>query len=54
MNELILIKYFPALVEHKIVLDVDSMNRDLIERDRNFYDALESSKWLPVEQLEIF
>lgn len=43
-----------ALVEHKFVLDVDHLNREMLERDRNFYDALESSKWLPVEQLEIF
>jgi RNA recognition motif-containing protein len=43
-----------ALVEHKFVLDVDKVNRETIDRDRNLWDALESSKWLPIEQLEIF
>lgn len=38
------------LPEHKITFDTEKMNRELIERDRNFYDALESSKWMPVEQ----
>lgn len=46
-----------ALVEHKLT-DVDQMveqmNREVIDRDRNFYDALESSKWMPIEQLETF
>ncbi|XP_058451574.1 tRNA selenocysteine 1-associated protein 1 [Malaya genurostris] len=43
-----------TLVDHKFTLDVDKLNRELMERDRNLYDALESSKWMPVEQLEIF
>lgn len=43
-----------TLVDHKFILDVDKLNRELMERDRNLYDALESSKWMPVEQLEIF
>ncbi|CAO1330465.1 unnamed protein product [Diamesa tonsa] len=43
-----------ALVEHKFVLDVDKANRETVDRDRNFYDALESSKWLPIELLETF
>lgn len=46
-----------ALVEYKITdVDqmVDQMNREVIDRDRNFYDALESSKWMPIEQLETF
>lgn len=46
-----------ALVEHKITdLDqmVEKMNREVIDRDRSFYDALESSKWMPIEQLETF
>lgn len=43
-----------ALVEHKRELDVDAFNREAIESDRNFYDALESSKWIPIEQLEAF
>lgn len=40
--------------DHKINFDVEKMNREILERDRNFYDALESSKWLPIEQLELF
>lgn len=40
------------LVEHNIPLDVEKMNWELIDRDYNFWDALESSKWLPVEGLE--
>lgn len=43
-----------ALVEHKRELDVDAFNREAIDSDRNLYDALESSKWLPIEQLEAF
>ncbi|BFF95462.1 tRNA selenocysteine 1-associated protein 1 [Drosophila madeirensis] len=43
-----------GLVEHKFVLDVDKMNREAIDADRRLYDALESSKWLPIEQLEVF
>lgn len=43
-----------VLVDHKFELDVDKMNRESIDNDRNLYDALESSKWLPIEQLEVF
>ncbi|XP_043640662.1 tRNA selenocysteine 1-associated protein 1 [Drosophila teissieri] len=43
-----------GLVEHKFVLDVEKMNRESIDADRRLYDALESSKWLPIEQLEVF
>ncbi|XP_017094883.2 tRNA selenocysteine 1-associated protein 1 [Drosophila bipectinata] len=43
-----------GLVEHKFTLDVDKMNRETIDADRLLYDALESSKWLPIEQLEVF
>lgn len=43
-----------ALVEHKRELDVDAFNREAIDSDRNLWDALESSKWLPIEQLEAF
>jgi hypothetical protein len=38
--------------EHNIPLDVEKLNWELIERDYNVWDALESSKWLPVEGLE--
>ncbi|XP_017061058.1 tRNA selenocysteine 1-associated protein 1 [Drosophila ficusphila] len=43
-----------GLVEHKFVLDTDKLNREAMEADRRLYDALESSKWLPIEQLEVF
>ncbi|XP_030383077.1 tRNA selenocysteine 1-associated protein 1 [Scaptodrosophila lebanonensis] len=43
-----------GLEEHKFVLDVEKLNRETIDSDRRLYDALESSKWLPIEQLEVF
>ncbi|XP_030556844.1 tRNA selenocysteine 1-associated protein 1 [Drosophila novamexicana] len=43
-----------GLEEHKFVLDVEKLNRETIDSDRHLYDALESSKWLPIEQLEVF
>lgn len=43
-----------ALVDYKTNLDVDKMNRDVVDRDRNFYDSLESSKWQPLEMLEMY
>lgn len=43
---------YSCCTEHNIPLDIEKMNRELIERDYNFWDALESSKWLPVEGLE--
>lgn len=45
---------FYSVSEHKVAVDVDQMNRELLERDRSLWDALESSKWLPIEQLESF
>lgn len=43
-----------SLVEYKHSIDIDQMNRESLDADRNLYDALESSKWLPLEQLESF
>lgn len=43
-----------ALVDYKTNLDVDKLNRDVMDRDRNFYDSLESSKWQPIEMLEMY
>ncbi|CAH2009153.1 unnamed protein product [Acanthoscelides obtectus] len=37
------------LIEHTISLDVDKMNREKIDADCHLWDALESSKWLPME-----
>lgn len=41
-----------ALVDHKIHIDVEKMNRETVDMDRNFYDSLESSKWQALELLE--
>ena len=43
-----------ALVEHKIHIDVEKLNRETVDMDRNFYDSLESSKWQPIEMLETY
>lgn len=43
-----------ALVDHKINIDVEKMNRETVDMDRNFYDSLESSKWQPIEMLETY
>jgi len=42
-----------ALVEHKVPVDADKLNNEANERDCNLWDALERSKWLPIEQLEV-
>lgn len=41
-----------ALVDHKIHIDVEKLNRETVDMDRNFYDSLESSKWQALELLE--
>lgn len=41
------------LIEHSAPLDTDKMNRDKIDADCNLWDALESSKWLPCDMLEV-
>ncbi|XP_071443806.1 tRNA selenocysteine 1-associated protein 1 isoform X2 [Hetaerina americana] len=40
------------LVEHDVPVDVDKLNKELCDRDYLLWDAIESSKWLPVECLE--
>lgn len=40
------------LVEHNIPVDVERLNKELVERDYILWDALESSKWLPVEGMD--
>lgn len=40
-------------LEHSVALDVDKMNREKIDADCNLWDALESSKWLPCDMLEV-
>lgn len=39
--------------EHSIPVDVDKLNREIIEQDYNLWDALESSKWIPCDTLEL-
>ncbi|XP_065167694.1 tRNA selenocysteine 1-associated protein 1-like [Atheta coriaria] len=41
------------LVEHTIPLDVEKMNKETIEQDVSFWGALESSRWLPCDVLEV-
>ncbi|KAJ8673112.1 hypothetical protein QAD02_004374 [Eretmocerus hayati] len=41
------------LIEHSIPVDVDKSNRDTIEQDYSLWDALESSKWIPCDTLEL-
>ncbi|KAG5886505.1 hypothetical protein JTB14_014688 [Gonioctena quinquepunctata] len=41
------------LIEHSAPLDFDKMNREKIDADCNLWDALESSKWMPVDMAEV-
>ncbi|XP_018322900.1 tRNA selenocysteine 1-associated protein 1 [Agrilus planipennis] len=41
------------LIEHSTPVDVDKLNREKMEQDCNLWDALESSKWLPCDILEV-
>lgn len=41
------------LIEHTVPLDVEKMNAETIEQDVNFWGALEGSRWLPCEALEV-
>ncbi|VEN62665.1 unnamed protein product [Callosobruchus maculatus] len=41
------------LIEHTVPLDVDKLNREKIDADCHLWDALESSKWLPMDILEV-
>ncbi|KAK9880452.1 hypothetical protein WA026_011698 [Henosepilachna vigintioctopunctata] len=41
------------LIDHTVPIDIDKMNREKLEFDCNLWDALESSKWTPLEQTEI-
>lgn len=43
-----------ALVDHKMHIDVEKLNRETVDMERNFYDSLESSKWQPIEMLQSF
>ncbi|XP_030764693.1 tRNA selenocysteine 1-associated protein 1 isoform X1 [Sitophilus oryzae] len=41
------------LIEHTVSLDVEKLNREKTDQDCNLWDAIESSKWLPCEVLEV-
>lgn len=41
------------LIDHTIAVDVEKMNREKMEQDSNLWDALESSKWMAAEQIEV-
>ncbi|XP_022170444.1 tRNA selenocysteine 1-associated protein 1-like isoform X2 [Myzus persicae] len=40
------------LVDYKVSIDIDALNKDLVTQDYNLWDALESSKWLPLDTIE--
>ncbi|XP_075216441.1 tRNA Selenocysteine associated protein isoform X2 [Lycorma delicatula] len=40
------------LIEHNTKLDIESSNREITQRDYNLWDALECSKWMPVDYFE--
>ncbi|XP_027839594.2 tRNA selenocysteine 1-associated protein 1-like [Aphis gossypii] len=41
------------LVDYKKSIDIDALNKDLVTQDYNLWDALESSKWLPLDTVEV-
>lgn len=45
--------FFSVFVEHSVPTDIDKLNREIIEQDYNLWDALESSKWIPCDTLEL-
>lgn len=42
------------IAEHKVSLDVEQMNKEILDQDRNLWDALENSRWLPNEITEVY
>ncbi|XP_025193524.1 tRNA selenocysteine 1-associated protein 1-like [Melanaphis sacchari] len=41
------------LVDYKKSIDIDALNKDQVSQDYNLWDALESSKWLPLDSIEV-
>lgn len=41
------------LIEHTVPIDVEKLNKEAREQDSILWDALESSKWLPCDALEV-
>lgn len=39
------------LIEHNVPLDIEKMNQQLLDQDYNMWDALEGSRWLPLDSL---
>lgn len=39
--------------DYKKSIDIDALNKDLVTQDYNLWDALESSKWLPLDTIEV-
>lgn len=35
--------------DHYVPIDVDEMNQEIINRDYDLWDAIENSKWTPVD-----
>ncbi|VVC44685.1 RNA recognition motif domain [Cinara cedri] len=42
-----------TLIDYKKSIDIDALNKDLVSQDYSLWDALESSKWLPIDSIEI-
>ncbi|GIY63275.1 tRNA selenocysteine 1-associated protein 1 [Caerostris darwini] len=38
--------------EHDIPLDIDQLNQELMQRNEEFYTALDDSRWLPTDNLD--
>lgn len=39
------------LIEHNVPLDIEKLNQELCDQDYNMWDALEGSRWLPLDTL---
>ncbi|KAL3285958.1 hypothetical protein HHI36_000473 [Cryptolaemus montrouzieri] len=41
------------LIDHTVPIDIEKLNREKMEQDCTLWDAIESSKWIPIEQVEV-
>lgn len=41
------------LIEHTVPIDVEKLNKEMMDQDAGLWDALENSKWLPCQALEV-
>jgi len=53
VHQFYMLSYFFIFIEHSIPIDTDKVNREIIEQDYNLWDALESSKWIPCDTIEL-